>query len=218
MGRPLWLVAAGAGMLALVLLLLSVVAWRERRRFGALVQTLLAVVLLLLASLTVAVGMGMRGYRALTRETRAATVEVTPLGPRTFRAAVHLRDGTSRTVTIRGDALYVDAQILKWTPAATLLGLHTAYRLDRIAGRYDALDDEQTEPRTVYALHEGVPVDLFAVARRYPVLAPVLDAAYGSGTFIPLGDGGSFDILVSTTGLLVRPTRTDRVPATPPSR
>ena len=41
-----------------------------------------------------------------------------------------------------GDQIYVDAHILKWTPAANLIGLHTAYELDRVAGRYDNIEQE----------------------------------------------------------------------------
>src|SRR5256884_7367049 len=45
-----------------------------------------------------------------------------------------------------GDAFYVDAHILKWHPLASALGLHTAYTLDRVAGRYNdvARSEEHT--------------------------------------------------------------------------
>lgn len=218
MGRPLWLLAFGAALLALVLALLGLVSRRDRRRLGGLGHFLGSTILLLLAALALAVGVGMRGYSALTREITAATVEVRPLGDRRYEAVVHFRDGGSQDFTLRGDALYVDAHILKWTPAANLLGLHTSYRLDRIAGRYDNIDDEQTQPRTVYALHDPAAVDLFAFARRYQFLAPILDATYGSGTFVPLSAGGTFEIRVSTTGLLARQTSTVPALPQPPSR
>ncbi len=218
MGRPLWLLAFGAALLALALALLGLVSRRDRRRLGGIGHFLASTILVLAAALAIAVGVGMRGYSALTREVRAATVEVRALGNQRYEAVVRFRDGGSQTFTLRGDALYVDAHILKWTPAANLLGLHTSYRLDRIAGRYDSIDDEQTQPRTVYALHDPAAVDLFAFAQRYRFLAPILDATYGSGTFVPLGAGGTFEIEVSTTGLLARQTSTAPAPPAPPSR
>jgi len=110
---------------------------------------------------------------------------------------------------LAGDAVYVDAHVLKWRPLGTLLGLETAYELDRIAGRYAALGDEQTRERTVYSLATRKPVDAFDLARRYWVLRPFVDAEYGSATFIgaTAPTGAVYEVRVSTTGLLVRPAR-----------
>jgi len=40
------------------------------------------------------------------------------------------------TYPISGDEIYVDARILKWHALANLLGLSTAYELDRVGGRF----------------------------------------------------------------------------------
>ena len=98
----------------------------------------------------------------------------------------------------------VDAHILKWRPVVNLLGLHTAYELDRIAGRYRALGDEQTHARTVFSIARKKPIDVFDLARRYWLLRPLVDAEYGSATFINAGQPAIYEIRVSTTGLLVR--------------
>ena len=91
-----------------------------------------------------------------------------------------------------------------------LLGLETVYELDRIAGRYQTLGDEQTQQRTIYSLAADKPFDAFDLARRYWVLRPFVDAEYGSATFISATapGGGTYEVRVSTTGLLVRPSRT----------
>ncbi|MDZ7801543.1 MAG: hypothetical protein U5K81_12225 [Trueperaceae bacterium] len=64
----------------------------------------------------------------------------------------------ARTFALAGDQVWLDAQIVRWHPAANLVGLHTAYRLERIGGRYRTLDDERTAPRTVAALRPDRPV------------------------------------------------------------
>jgi hypothetical protein len=105
---------------------------------------------------------------------------------------------------LAGDQLYVDAHILKWKPWANLLGLHTAYDLDRVAGRYVSIDDERDRPRTVAALGAPRAIDLFNLRRQYVWLSPLVDAEYGSATFIDVQSPAVFEVRVSTTGLLVR--------------
>ena len=167
----------------------------------------MGLLLLSLGVLAGAVSVGMQGYRALTREDLAARIVVQPIGPQLFSATVHIpgRPETSY-YELAGDALYVDAHILKWHPMANVVGLHTAYELDRIAGRYDDLERERTAPRTVHSLAPPDRwVDLFALRTRYAALAPALDAEYGSGTFVRVTEPAEFEVRVSTTGLLVRP-------------
>jgi hypothetical protein len=40
--------------------------------------------------------------------------------------------------------------------------------------------------------------------RRYAALAPLLDAEYGSGTYIPVKRRAEFKVRISTTALLIR--------------
>jgi len=190
--------------LALLLLRGALGAWRGRQRLGAFVAVLAASLCLALAALCGTISIGIRGYRALTQEVLAATIQTDPLGNRHFRATVTLADGNLHMFDLAGDAVYVDAHILKWRPVVNLLGLHTAYELDRIAGRYRALGDEQARERTVYSIAHKKPFDAFDLARRYWLLRPLVDAEYGSATFINAGEPATYEIRVSTTGLLVR--------------
>src|SRR5262249_10182881 len=143
-------------------------------------------------------------YRALTREDLAARVSVRPTGPQSFAATVRYPDGRQSAFVLAGDEIYVDARILKWKPIANVLGLHTAYELDRVAGRYRDTGQEGSAPRTVYALGGAKPVDLFDLRRRHAFLAPLLDAEYGSATFVPVTQPAELELRVSTTGLLIR--------------
>ena len=191
-------------ILALLLLRGALGAWRGRHRVGALVGLLAAALCLTLAALSGTISIGVRGYRALTQEVVAATIQTEPIGDRRFRATVTLADGSLHMFDLAGDAVYVDAHILKWRPVVNVLGLHTAYELDRIAGRYRALSDEQTRERTVYSIARAKPIDVFDLARRYWLLRPLVDAEYGSATFINAAEPAIYEIRVSTTGLLVR--------------
>jgi hypothetical protein len=153
----------------------------------------------------------MSGYRALTREEVAARIIVRPVGPRRFAATFLVPDRPDATYELAGDEIYVDAHILKWKPMANVLGLHTAYELDRVAGRFNDIARERSEDRTVYSLVQDKPVDLFGLRRRYAFLAPLLDAEYGSGTFVPVTRPAQFEVRVSTTGLLIREKKAEPI-------
>jgi hypothetical protein len=199
--------AAGLALLGLILVLGSLVALVRLRPFRFLWRLLAGVVALLIGALGALVAIGTAGYRTLTQETVAATVRVEPIAPQRFRAVVRLPDGREASHDLAGDEFYIDAHILKWKPAANLVGLHTAYELDRIAGRYHSVKDELVSPRTVIALGTDKPVDFFNLRQRYVVLAPLVDAQYGSASFVPVTRPTELEVRVSTTGLLIREVR-----------
>lgn len=191
-------------LFALILFVSAFLTLFRKRWLGSLTRLGVSALLLGLAVASGAVGVATQGYRALGQETVAATVAVTRLGEQRYSTIFTFPDGTERAFNIAGDQLYVDANVLKWHPVASYLGLNTAYELDRVAGRYLLLDDEQTLPRTVYSLARAKPVDMLDMTRRFAPLERFVDAEYGSGTFVPLEDGARYRISVSTTGLLVR--------------
>jgi hypothetical protein len=204
LASPWLLAAASFGLLGVLLLFASLVALFRIRPFRFLLRLLLGLLLITAGAFAAAVAIGTQGYRALTHETVAAQVRVQPLGPQKFRATLRFPDGRESTFELAGDEVYVDAHILKWKPIANLLGLHTAYELDRIAGRYHSLKDEQTSPRTVHSLGTDKPIDLFNLRRRYAFLAPLLDAEYGSASFVPVTAPAELEVRISTTGVLIR--------------
>ena len=88
--------------------------------------------------------------------------------------------------------------------------LLTAMEVTRIFNE-QLLEDEQTKPRRIFALSRPTPVDMFQVARslaflrRLGPLGRVVDAEYGSATFVAARDPAQLELSVSTTGLLFRP-------------
>lgn len=208
---PLALAGALVGVLGGILLISALMALRRRRPFRFILRLLIGLLLVTLGALAGVVGLGMQGYRALTREDLAARIVVQPIGPQLFSATVHIPGRVETSYyELAGDALYVDAHILKWHPMANVIGLHTAYELDRIAGRYDDLERERAAPKTVHSLAPDRAVNLFNLRTRYAVLAPVLDVEYGSGTFVRVNEPSEFLVLVSTTGLLIRERASSR--------
>lgn len=197
--------AAIFGFLGAVFFLMASAALKRGRLIRLTTRLALSLVFLAIAAVLSAITLGTQGYRALTREEVAAVVETQPLGPHHFRARFSFPDGHTASYLLAGDELYVDAHILKWKPLVNMLGLHTAYELDRVGGRYRLLSDEQHAPRTVYGIAAQRTVDLFNLRQRFAALAPLLDAEYGSATFVSVDEAQRLEVRVSTSGLLIRP-------------
>jgi len=201
---PLFPFALLFGVLGLVLVFAGIVSFFQLRLPQSGYRIAAGLIFIALGTLAGTISLGMMGYRALTREDMAANIVVKPVGKQRFIATFRFPDGREKTYELAGDEIYVDAHILKWHPYTNLIGLHTAYELDRVAGRYHAIKDEKDAMRTVHALSRDKPVDLYALGRRFTFLAPVLDAEYGSATFVPVTRPAELELRVSTTGLLIR--------------
>jgi len=167
-------------------------------------RALIGLLLLSLGSVAGMVGLGIQGYRALTREDVVARLSVRPAAPQRFLVVFRTPDGRELAFDVAGDEVYVDAHILKWKPIANLIGLHTAYELDRISGRYRDIAQERVAVRTVHSLRSQRPVDLFGMRQRHQFLGALFDAEYGSATFVAVTRPAELELRISTTGLLMR--------------
>jgi len=201
---PLFPFALLFGVLGVILVVAAIVSFIQVRLPQFAFRLLAGLLLLALGTLAGTISVGMMGYRALTREDVAARIVVKPAGLKRFTATFRFPDGREATYELAGDEIYVDAHILKWHPYANMIGLHTAYEIDRVAGRYRAIKDERDATRTVHALARDKPVDLYALRQRHAFLAPAFDAEYGSATFVPVTRPAELELRVSTTGLLMR--------------
>lgn len=193
------------GVLGVVALVSGLAALLRARPLRFVVRSAFGLLLASAGTLALALAFGSQGYRALTQEQPAGRIAVHPTGPQRFEARFVFPDGREATYALAGDEIYVDAHILKWKPIANLVGLSTAYELDRIGGRYRSINQERGAERTVHPLAPSRPIDLFELRRRYAFLAPLFDAEYGSASFVPVDGDAELQLLVSPTGLLIRP-------------
>jgi hypothetical protein len=198
------LAAIVLGALGAILFFTAIAALMRARPLRFALWSVTGMLLISLGLLAGTIAVGIHGYRALTREDVAARLFVRPAGAQRFTATIRYPDGREATFELAGDEVYVDAHILKWQPLANLLGLHTAYELDRIAGRYRGIEQERSAVRTVHSLGRERPVDLFGLRQRYAFLAPLLDAEYGSATFTAVTRPAELELRVSATGLPMR--------------
>jgi hypothetical protein len=204
---PLFPFAVIFGVLGVLLVIFGILSFWYLQFTQSAVRIFGGLLLLSLGALAGTISAGMVGYRALTREDVAAHIAVKPAGAQRFEATFRFADGRQATYQLAGDEIYVDAHIIKWHPYANMIGLHTAYELDRVAGRYHDVKDEKAAPRTIHALAREKPIDLYGIRKRFEFLAPVFDAEYGSASYVPVTKPAEFELRVSTTGLLIRPAK-----------
>jgi len=144
-------------------------------------------------------------YARLTHEQQAARVTLRQLGERRFVATLQAPKQPARHYELAGDEWQIDARVLKWRGIATLIGFNTAYRLERLSGRYSDTFSERTLPRTVYSLAPETGLDLWTLVRRHHRYVPLADALYGSAAYVPMAESAEYDVSVSASGLVVRP-------------
>lgn len=201
---PFLLAALAFGIIGTILVVTGTVALFRAQILSFSVQALLSLLLIACGIISGMIAFGIQGYQALTKEEVAARISVVPTSPQHFTATFRYPDGRTAQFKIAGDEIYVDARILKWQPIANIFGLHTSYELDRLGGRYRDINQELNAERTLYALGQARKVDLFSLRERHTFLAPLLDAKYGSATYIPVTQAAELELRVSTTGLLMR--------------
>jgi hypothetical protein len=191
-------------LLCIFFLIAFIVSLRKRRFMGAISNFIFAFLMLALSLLFGVITISIQGYNSLTREELAAHVEIIPLKQQSFTARIILPDGEEKQYVLEGDEFYIDAHILKWKSIANLLGIHTLYELDRVSGRYTGIEDETNKKRTVYSLGEKRMIDIFKMRLQYPFLSFLVDAEYGSASFVTVKKQRKLNVMVSTTGLLIR--------------
>jgi hypothetical protein len=193
------------GLLGLLFFIAAIRRLRRRRVLGGMAHGAASLIFFLAAACAVLIGSNLRSYQRLSYEQPAGELQLSKVAERQFDAVLSYPDGERANFQLRGDEWQVDARVLKWHAFANLVGFDTAYRLERISGRYSHAEDERTEPRSVYDLHAPGRVDPWELIYRYRSWVPWMDALYGNATYVPMTDGALYEIKVSQSGLVARP-------------
>ena len=195
----------------IALLALLLVFWGGRVLVGGnwlfgFIRGSLGLILLGAALLIVLVAADVYSYRNLADEHSVGTVSFREIDQQHFAVKFADEDGLIQELELKGDQWQLDARMLKWKGPLARWGIHPAYRLDRLSGRYLTLQDERNKDRTVHALQgSNYGVDVWQSLRGISDRLPLVDAVYGSATFLPMQDGAVYEVRISHSGLLARP-------------
>lgn len=145
-------------------------------------------------------------YKQIMSEQVIATIDFKKIENQHYEAVLVDSRGTEQRFMLHGDQWQLDARIVKLKGYLSTFGLRPGYRMERIGGRYYDLEQEHTAKRSVYALNESLyGVDVWKWINKYPQWMPIVDAVYGSATYLPMADGALYEVSLSHTGLLARP-------------
>ena len=207
MSAAFWLdLGAGAGALLALALILNGGRHLRRGRFvrggthglgGLLIGLIVAVVLL--------IGINLLTYARFTAEQPVGSISFRKIAPQRYAIVLLRNNGETVQTTLDGDEWQLDARIIKWNGIATVLGFEPLYRLERLSGRYENVSEARAKPASVVALAGEPGLSLWSLAHREAGWLPLVDASYGAATYLPMADGASYRVSLSTTGLLARP-------------
>jgi len=144
-------------------------------------------------------------YGRLTAEKVVSNIQFKQTAAEEFEARLMILGEQDRFFRLRGNEWQLDARLVNWKPPATILGLDPIYRLERLSGRYSDIDRERSQDRTVHALSQDAFLDVWTIAREFPLMTPGIDAYYGSATYVPMADGARFEVSLSRDAIIARP-------------
>ena len=200
----LFAIAIVFSLIGLSYFITALKALKQARLVKSGFRLLLAVIFLPIALIAMTILTGIHGYNRLTHEELVASIQVSPISEQSFQAQLTFTDGRQSHFVLEGDEIQIDANIIKWKPIANILGLHTHYELSRISGRYHHLSDARRKPISAYDLGDQQLINLVSLRKQYDSFGYLLDAEYGSASFISANQPAQFQLYVSTSGLLIR--------------
>lgn len=156
--------------------------------------------------LIIAIIINVVSYTRLTHEQPVAELQFTQISPQKFMALVTFsEEQRQQEFEINGDEWQLDAKVLKWHGYANLMGLNSHYKLHRLSGRFQTLEQTRSTPASTYDLNAEPGLDVWHFVKRYPQLLPMVDAYYGSAVFLPMHDQAHFKVFMTQSGLIARP-------------
>ncbi|KHL68939.1 MULTISPECIES: hypothetical protein [Pseudomonas] len=192
----------GGALATLVTLLAVRLLWRRGWLAGWL-RGNLALGLLALAALLGLLVKALLAYAPLPESNRPlVTLSFQALAPQQYQVA--LLEGTrERQAILQGDLWQLDVRMLRMKGLAELIGLESGYRLERLAARYMAIEQQALQNQA--DLLEDAPLDFWHLLRLPQRSLWLLDATPLRSGQLPMADGAVYVVSLSAAGLLAQP-------------
>lgn len=202
-----WIFPAAVGFFGLMVLLTGLARFGKLKLFSGTVRSLGGGLFIAGAALLSLIGLNLQTYSRLTHERSVATVDLVYVEPQHFTAIVRL-EGSEQPLEydILGDEIEFQARIIKWKPWANVIGYDAIYRLDRLKGQYRSITEDREKPRSVFPLRSETGMDAFELIQKRGGWLQAVDAHYGSGTYVPMTNGASYEVIMTQNGLITRPS------------
>lgn len=197
--------ALGIALLAVVALLLAGRVWLGGSWLLGWLRGTCGLLLLGVAGFIALLATDLRSYQPLPEGKPLVTLSFQAQGAQQYQVSL-LQGANERVVTLEGDLWQLDARILQWKGLAALIGLQTGYRLEKLSGRFLAIEQQDQAQHTQVALAESLyGIDLWRWLRGGPHDLFLLDAQARRVTYLPMADGAVYAVSLTSTGLLAQP-------------
>ncbi len=191
------------GLLLLIIAGLLLAGIRRTHGWGRFLRSAAGIGFLLLALAIGGLSLALHNYLRFGDDIPVARLSMKQLGPQHFQVTFVPASGSTRLLDLHGDQWEVDARVVRWKVPAQLVGFPPLYQFERIGGRYLNILQEREAMRSVHALNDNPWFDVWTLKHRFPRMLPFVDADYGSGAYLPMVDGGLFDLFLNPRGGLV---------------
>ncbi len=143
-------------------------------------------------------------YSRFNSEQPIARLEFEPLGDAWYLASVtRFPECSLQNYRIHGDQWQLDAEFLKWKGIAVLLGAESRVALDRLSGRFSAIDAAQ---RTKPSVHDLKPETWFAfgVSLAEGADSFLVDTRFGASAYMTIDPAKSYWVYKTEDALIAR--------------
>lgn len=157
-----------------------------------------------LAGLVGLVAYDLSSYAPLPQDKPLLTLSFKADGP-LYRVNL-LEGGRERSVILEGDLWQLDVRLLQWKGLAALIGLQPGYRLEKLTGRFLAIEQQTLAQHARAELaHSPYGVDLWRWLRQGQHDLLMFDAQARRVTYLPIADDAVYAVSLTPTGLLAQP-------------
>lgn len=220
MGLIWWVLPALAGVVGLMLTFAGLGRLMKLRLAAGGLRFLFGIGFLGTAGIATFAGLNLQTYKRLTYERPVAQISFDAVAgdDGAYRARILLAEGEAVTCfsgesveddcILRGDEFSMGARVITFEPMANMLGYDSVYRLDfvegRMAQRYNTatVTEATTNGR---ALSENPGLDVYALAKEEGTRFGVKGTQFGSAVYAAMGDGLSYDVILTQDALTLKP-------------
>lgn len=193
------------GLLALLALFIAARILFAPNWFLAWLRGTAGLAFLALALLIGVIAYDLRSYDPQVQDKPLVTLSFSADGPQRYRVNL-LEGGEEREVTLEGDLWQLDARLLGWKGLAALIGLQPGYRLEKLSGRFLAIEQQQSARFARVALAESpYGIDLWRWLRLGRRDLFLFEPQAARVTYLPIADGAVFSVSLGPTGLMAQP-------------
>ncbi|MEK0363088.1 hypothetical protein [Pseudomonas sp. CBC3] len=165
----------------------------------------LGMLVLALAGLIGLTAWDVKTYQPLAQGKPLASLSFQADGQQRYQVRVEENEHV-RFVTLEGDLWQLDLRALYWKGLAALIGLKPGYRLEKLSGRYLAVEQQNQAHHPYVELgHSWGGVDFWSWLHRCRCAPLMLDAQLRRLSYLPIADGAAYTLEMAPTGLRATP-------------